>query len=89
MSDESLPAIDYPVLYVFRAIGRNVPDIRDHVRRIVQSVVGLIPDDAVTERPSANGKYTAVHVSCLLGSEEQRREVYAKLKADPQVVFLL
>ena len=46
-------------------------------------------DDAVTVRESAKGNYLAVHVTCMLASEEQRKAVYAKLHGDPNVVFML
>jgi putative lipoic acid-binding regulatory protein len=89
MPDAQPPPLEYPALYVFRLIGRRSPGLREHVRLLIQSVVGVLPDEALTERKSSAGAYLALHVSCLLTSEEQRREVYLKLKADPQVVFTL
>ena len=71
------------------ARARRSPGLREHVRLLIQSVVGVLPDEALTERKSSAGAYLALHVSCLLTSEEQRREVYLKLRADPQVVFTL
>ena len=88
---EAVPVLieEYPALYTFRVIGRQRPDLREHVRKLIQSVVGVIPDDALTERSSSHGKYHAIHVNCVLASEEQRREVYARLHADETVVFML
>jgi putative lipoic acid-binding regulatory protein len=89
MADPQPPPLEYPALYVFRVIGRRSAHLREDIRRLVQSVVGALPDEALTERESSAGAYLAIHVACLLTSEEQRRDVYAKLKADPQIVFTL
>jgi len=83
------PPISYPALYTFRVVGQHTAGLRERIRVIVQSVVGSLPDDALSERASSGGKYQAIHVSCLLLSEEQRREVYVKLKAEPTVVMSL
>lgn len=84
-----LPQLEYPLLYTFRIIGTRSATLREHVRTQVQAVVGVIPDDAVTERESAKGNYLAVHVSCLLTSEDQRRGVYARFHGDPRIKLAL
>jgi putative lipoic acid-binding regulatory protein len=87
--EPTLPELEYPALYVFRAVTRRSSDAAERVRRHVEAVVGPLPDDAVTERDSSRGTYLAVHVACLLQSETQRREIYARLKGDGEVVFML
>ena len=81
--------IEYPSLYIFRVVALYDPTLRERMRLIVQSIVGPIPDDALSERPSAHGKYRAIHVTCLLQSEEQRIAVYEKLREDPAVKLRL
>jgi len=83
------PKIEYPVLYTFRAIGRRDDGFRERVRLSVQSVVGAVADDAVSERLANGGAWVAIHVTCLLQNEEDRIAVYVKLKADPAVVLTL
>ena len=89
MSTAALPELEYPLLYVFRVVARKVPDVARRVRQVLEPVVGPLPDDAVTERDSRAGHYAAVHVTCLLASEDQRREAYARLKAEPFVMMML
>lgn len=95
MSDPTPPAtpqpppLEYPALYTFRIIGAHSPLLRGRIRAHVQAVVGLLPDEALSERPSSGGAWLAVHVTCLLTSEAQRRDVYARLHADPQVKLAL
>ena len=42
-----------------------------------------------TTTAGAAGNYLALHVTCLLASEEMRRDVYARLKTDPAVLKTL
>ena len=77
--------ISYPALYIFRVVALYDPNLRERVRLIVQSVVGPIPEEALSERASAHGKYRAIHVTCVLESEEQRIAVYEKLREEPAV----
>jgi putative lipoic acid-binding regulatory protein len=89
MNGTALPELDYPALYVFRAVARRAPDASTRVRRHVEAVLGPLPDDAVTEKDSSRGTYLAVHVTCLLQGEAQRQDVYARLRADAAVLFTL
>ncbi len=89
MSEPTLPELEYPALYVFRVVTRRAPAASQRVRGHVEAVVGALPDDAVTEKDSSRGTYLAVHVTCLLQSDGQRRDVYARLRADGEVVFTL
>lgn len=84
-----LPKLEYPTLYTFRAIGRHGAGLRERVRLHVQSIVGPVSDDSISERPSRAGAYLAIHVRCILHSEEQRRAVYSRLHGDSQLVLVL
>jgi putative lipoic acid-binding regulatory protein len=89
MAAPDLPELEYPALYVFRAVTRRSPEASQRVRRHVEAVVGTLPVEAVTEKDSSRGTYLAVHVTCLLQGEDQRRAVYARLRADAEVLFTL
>jgi hypothetical protein len=85
----SAPLLHYPLDYTFKIIGVAGDDFAEHARRLVAGVVGEAPADRVTVRASAQGKYHSVSVSVTLGSEDQRRGVYAALRADARVVHYL
>jgi putative lipoic acid-binding regulatory protein len=79
--------MEYPLLYVFRFVAKRLPDVRARIKTLVELELGPLPDDAVTERDSSAGKYAAVHVTCLLQREEQRRAVYLRVRAEPWVLL--
>ena len=86
---EDAPELDYPVAYVFRVVLPRAPDVRARVHRLVESELGPLPEEATTVRESRAGRYVAVHVSCVLQSEEERRAVYQRLRELPQVLLTL
>ena len=85
MSNE--PLGEYPQLYVFRFVAQRLPDVQGRIKRLVEIEVGPLPDDAVVERESRSGRYAAVHVTCLLQSEEQRRAIYVRVRQEPWVIL--
>jgi putative lipoic acid-binding regulatory protein len=89
MAEPTLPPIEYPVLYTFRFVVKQEADVSGRIRQLVEGVMGALSDESVLVRPGKGGNFVAVHVSCLLVSEEQRRAVYAKVQADPAVVLSL
>jgi putative lipoic acid-binding regulatory protein len=93
MAEPTTPVVmEYPGVYTFRVVTRAHPDIRQRLRVAVESVMGAgsVPDHAFLEhRPSSAGKYVAVHFNVTLESEDQRRDVYVRLKADEAVMFML
>lgn len=89
MSEPSLPPIEYPTLYVFRVVAHHAADAAQTIRRHVESVLGPLADENVTTSPSSAGRYVSVRVTCFLTSEEQRVDVYARLKGDTRVILVL
>lgn len=87
MAAPEVPKLEYPLLYVFRFVTQHRADARARMKQLVELEVGPLPDDAVTERDSRQGKYAAIHVSCMLTSEEQRRAVYLRVRAEPWVIL--
>jgi putative lipoic acid-binding regulatory protein len=80
---------EYPVEYPIKIIGLAADDFAEHVRRLVEGVVGSAPAEQVTIRASEKGKYHSVTVVVTLTSEAQRLQLYAALRADRRVVYAL
>ncbi|WP_242346197.1 HP0495 family protein [Anaeromyxobacter terrae] len=83
------PALDYPVDYTFKIMGRAADDFAEYARRLVARIVGDAPPERVRVRASSGGKYHSVSVAVRLDSEDQRRAVYQVLWEDERVVYYL
>jgi putative lipoic acid-binding regulatory protein len=83
------PALDYPLDYTFKIMGRAADDFAEYARRLVARVVGDAPPERVRVRMSSGGKYHSVSVEVRLESELQRRAVYQVLWEDDRVVYYL
>ena len=81
--------LEYPLDYTFKIIGLARDDFAEHVRRLVERMVGAAPPDCVSIRQSSQGKYHSVSVVAHLESEDQRRAVYQALHEDERVVYYL
>ena len=85
----SVPVVEYPCLYRFRAIGFAGGDFPAHVRKLVGRVIGPVAPDSCSVRSSAGGRYESVTVHCELQNEEARRAIYQAFWEDERVVFYL
>ncbi len=90
----SAPPLVYPLSYTFQVTGQTVAEpggepFDARARQALESVVGPLRDRDVTTRTVPSGRYLAVHLSCLLRSEEQRQQVYAALRGLTGLVMLL
>jgi putative lipoic acid-binding regulatory protein len=87
--DDAKPLIEYPCVYVFKAIGHAGTDFPGHVRAVVQRVLGYVAPDSCSVRASAGGKYESVTLHVQLPDEDARRRVYHAFWEDERVVFYL
>lgn len=82
------PPLEYPALITWRVVGHG-DDLRGHAKRSVEAVLGPVAEDSIDERESSGGRFKSVRVRCLVQSEEQRRDIYDRLRASPHVVLVL
>ena len=83
------PLLVYPTDYPFKAIGLAAEDLAEHVRKTVLGAAPGAGVGAVETRASSGGKYLSVTLNVRLGSEDERRAIYAALAADPRIVQYL
>ena len=82
MSESSVPEIEFPTDYMFKAFGRA--DVGDAFIAAVKKAVNATvpcPDDAIRCRTSSGGKYLCVTALTHLTSQEQMYAIYKDLKA--------
>lgn len=91
MSTEDLHPLpdQYPCEVPVKAMGPAEPGFRDLVVSVVRHHVAGLSAAAVTERPSANGKYVSVTVTITAQSRAHLENIYGDLKATGRVLVVL
>lgn len=78
------PQIDYPTQWEYRIIGKDKKELEEIVKEIFPQGYELKDGQA-----SSGGKFVSIVVTAEVASEEQRNELFAKLKNHPQVSMVL
>ena len=79
---------EFPTEFPLKAIGKG-PDFAAEVFALVQAHTGPLDESALSMRPSAGGKYTAVTVRFTAQSRAQLEAIYRDLHAHPDVLTTL
>ena len=78
------PQIDYPTKWEYRIIGKDKKELEEIVKEIFPQGYELKDGQA-----SSGGKVVSIVVSAEVASEQERNELFAKLKNHPQVSMVL
>lgn len=78
------PQIDYPTQWEYRIIGKDKKELEEIVKGIFPSSYTLKEGNT-----SNGGKFVSIVVSTEVASEEERNELFAKLKNHPQISMVL
>lgn len=81
---EGKPQIDYPTQWEYRIIGKDKKELEEIVKETFPKSYTL--KDGNT---SQGGKFVSIVVSTEVASEEERNELFAKLKSHPQISMVL
>jgi putative lipoic acid-binding regulatory protein len=87
--EQPLNVLEFPCTFPIKVIGKNTGEFQATVVEIIRRHIPELPDDAVTARLSAGGKYLAVTATCVATSREQLDAVYRELSTHELVVYLL
>lgn len=89
MSEQQPEGMTFPCDFVVKAMGLHEPGFDALVVEIIECHGPKIPADAVSLRPSSNGKYVSVNVSFSAQSREQLDAIYDALTAHDKVLMRL
>lgn len=78
------PQIDYPTQWEYRIIGKDKKELEEIVKEIFPQGYELKDGQA-----SSGGRFVSIVVSAEVASEQERNELFAKLKNHPQVSMVL
>lgn len=83
------PRLTFPCDYPIKVMVRAEQGVRTHVHAIVERHAGPLDLSSVTERPSAEHRFLALTYVIRASGEPQIAELFAALKACPQVLMVL
>ena len=83
------PGLSFPTDYAIKVMGKNTAEFRAAATAIILEFDANAPVSAVTERASKQGRYITLNYQLHLTTEAKRDALYARLKADPAILFAL
>jgi putative lipoic acid-binding regulatory protein len=81
--------LEFPCDFPVKAMGFATPDFEEHIVGLVTRHASLASPRQVSIKESSGGRYLSVTVSVEARSREHLELIYADLKADERVVFIL
>lgn len=81
MSDDSDTLFEFPCEFPIKIMGEQVPQFQPRVLEIVRTHAPEVCDEAVSTRPSRNGRYLAITVTINAQSKAQLDAIYYELTA--------
>ncbi len=83
------PRLSFPCAYPVKVMVRAETGVRSHVDAIITRYAGPVDLSAVTERPSAEGRFLGLTYVIEARSEQHIAELFEALKRCPQVMLVL
>ena len=83
------PRLSFPCAYPINVMVRAETGVRSHVDAIITRHAGPVDLSTVVERPSTEGRFLSLTYVIEARGEQHIAELFAALKACPQVVLVL
>jgi putative lipoic acid-binding regulatory protein len=81
--------ISFPTDYPVKVVARSTLQLRAELDAIFERHFGALPPGTPTERPSAQGNFTALTYVIRVASADQLPPLNSELQALPGVMFVL
>ncbi|AZV95017.1 DUF493 family protein [Kerstersia gyiorum] len=89
MTTPQQPAIEFPLDFPIKVMGRQHPELEDLLSAIVREHAPDFDSANVERRPSSGGNYVGLTFTVRATSREQLDNLYRALHGHPMVVYLL
>ena len=81
--------LEFPCDFPVKVMGKYADGFEALVREIAERHVGVLPEEAISSRPSSNQRYVAVTIVIRAQSKQQLDELYLELTSTEQVLMAL
>lgn len=79
------PDIDYPCPWSYRIIGKD----ENRLRAAIDDVAFALHYSVTRANTSRTGRYLSLHLQVKVDGDEQRRDIFRRLAAHPDVAWVL
>ena len=80
---------EFPCDFPVKVMGKYADDFEALVTEITERHVGLLPEGAVSSRPSSNRRFIAVTIVIRAQNKQQLDDLYLELTSTKQVLMAL
>lgn len=87
--DQKPPKIEFPCSYPIKVLGTSSAAFRHEVLQIIHRHAAPVPEQRVTETPSARGNYVSVTVVIEATGHEQLDAIFRELMEQHSVKIVL
>lgn len=81
--------LEFPCDFPIKMMGRDQPEFRDAALGVIERHAGAVPDDAVKESSSREGRFLSITVTIRATSQQQLDDIYRELSSHEQVLVAL
>jgi putative lipoic acid-binding regulatory protein len=83
------PIIEFPCDFPIKMMGRDTPEFRATARRLIETHVGPIADEAIRVNLSGKGNFVSVTVTVTATSQQQLDDIYRDVSGHDNVLMAL
>ena len=89
MKKQIMDNLIFPCEFVIKVFGNTSDDFPAMVLDIIRKHVTYLPDNALQNRLSKDGKYSALSITFKAESRDQLDTIYRELTANPKILMVL
>jgi uncharacterized protein len=81
--------LTFPCEFVIKVFGATSEQFEGQIAKIIRKHKPELPDNAITSRPSNDGKYIALSITLQVENQKELDNIYYDLSANPFVIMTL
>jgi uncharacterized protein len=81
--------LEFPCDFPIKMMGRDQPEFRDAAFEVIERHAGPVPQDAVRESSSREGRFLSITVTIRATSQQQLDDIYRDLSSHEQILVAL
>lgn len=88
-SNAQKEGLTFPCEFMIKVFGKASAEFAPSILTLLRKHQPHLPEDALQNRPSKDGKYLALSITVHVNSREQLDAIYRELTANPSVLMAL